>query len=46
MRNKYLKEPSVYEVILWVFLLLFFFWSLVWGLKYIILGIVWLADSI
>jgi hypothetical protein len=46
MRNRYLKEPSIYEVLLWVCLLMFFFWSLIWGLKYIVLGVLWLVDLI
>jgi hypothetical protein len=45
-RNRYIDSPSIYEVIGWVALLGFFFWAMFWGLKYIILGVVWLVSFI
>ena len=45
-RNRYIDSPSIYEVMGWVALLGFFFWALIWGMKYLYLGVTWLVSFI
>jgi hypothetical protein len=44
--NPYVDPPSGYVVVGWIVLLISFFWLLVWGLKYIGLGLLWLVSFI
>lgn len=44
--NPYVDPPSGYAVVGWLALLVFTFWVLIWGLKYLVLGVLWLADFI
>ena len=44
--NPYIDPPSAPKVIGWLALLIFTFWALVWGIKYLVIGIIWLVDSI
>jgi hypothetical protein len=42
--NPHEKPPSGLEVLGWLALLVFTFWLFVWGIKYIVLGILWFAN--